>query len=90
MVSEDDKINELKRLMNTIDGRDFIYNFFADSCGVDFAVGIPSNFKDEYTQGLRKPAVDMFNLLIYHCYDKFKLMLDEQKIRAESKEKNYE
>lgn len=81
-----DKINELKRIMNTVDGRDFIYQFISDSCGVDFLSGIPSNFKDEYTQGLRKPAIDMFNLLVYYCYDKFLIMLNEQKLRINQKE----
>lgn len=77
-----DKINELKRIMKTVDGRDFIYQFFADSCGVDFLLGIPTSFKDEYTQGIRKPALDIFNLLVYYCRDDFETMLSEQRLRA--------
>ena len=79
-----DKINELKRIMKTVDGRDFIYQFFADSCGVDFLNGLPSTYKDEYTQGIRKPAIDIFNLLVYNCYEDFKSMLSEQKLRAQN------
>lgn len=88
MDRQDDMINELRRLMNTIDGRDFIYQFFSMSCGIDFSVGIPSNNTDEFTRGVRKPAIDMFNLLVYNCYDKFKTMLDEQSLRAKQKEKD--
>ena len=72
--------------MGTVDGRDFIYNFFLDSCGVDFAVGIPSGIKNEYDIGVKKPAIDLFNLMIYHCPEKFKLMLDEQDRRRASNE----
>lgn len=79
-----DKINELKRIMKTVDGRDFIYQFFSDSCGVDFLNGLPSTLKDEYTQGIRKPAIDIFNLLVYNCYEDFKIMLSEQKMRAQN------
>lgn len=82
----DRKVEELKRLMNTVDGRDFIYNFFLDSCGVDFEVGIPSGIRDEYNVGVKKPAIDIFNLMVYHCPDKFKLMLDEQQMRRENSE----
>lgn len=85
---EFDKINELKRIMNTVDGRDFLYQFIADSCGVDFMSGIPSTQKDDFKQGIVKPAIDLFNLMVYHCYDKFLIMLDEQKLRAQQKEKN--
>lgn len=88
MDREIDKINELKRIMKTVDGRDFIYQFFNDSCGVDFSVGIPSVFKGEYNQGILKPAIDIYNLLVYHCYNDFKLMLDEQSQRAKQKEKD--
>lgn len=83
-----DKINELKRIMNTVDGRDFLYQFIADSCGVDFMSGIPSAQKDDFKQGIVKPAIDLFNLMVYHCYDKFLIMLDEQRLRAQQKEKN--
>ena len=83
---EFDKVNELKRIMNTVDGRDFLYQFMTDSCGVDFCSGIPSNQKDDFKQGMVKPAIDLFNLMVYHCYDKFKIMLDEQRLRAQQKE----
>lgn len=75
------QIGELQRIMKTVDGRDFIYNFALESCGVDFAVGIPSITKNEYDIGIKKPAIDLFNLLIYHCYESFKLMLLEQEQR---------
>lgn len=70
--------------MGTADGRDFLYNFVLLHCGVDFANGIPSNVKSDFEMGSRKPAIDLFNLLVYHCYDKFKLMLDEQDMRRNS------
>jgi hypothetical protein len=70
--------------MKTIDGRDFLYNFVLDSCGVDFAIGIPSGVRGEYENGVRKPAIDLFNLLIYNCHEDFNLMLDEQRRRRES------
>ena len=81
---EDRQINELIRIMGTADGRDFRYNFALLHCGVDFANGIPSNVKSDFEMGSRKPAIDLFNLLVYHCYDKFKLMLDEQDMRRNS------
>ena len=87
---EFDKINELKRIMKTVDGRDFLYQFIADSCGVDYMVGIPSGQKDDYKQGIIKPAIDLFNLIVYHCHDEFLIMLNEQKMRAQQKEKNNE
>lgn len=67
--------------MDTVDGRDFIYNFIMESCGVDYSIGIPSTLKTEYDMGNKKPAIDLFNLLVYNCHDKFKLMLDEQERR---------
>jgi hypothetical protein len=76
--------------MKTIDGRDFLYMFIADSCGVDFLSGIPSNNTDEFKMGQRKPAIDLFNLMVYHCYEDFKKMLDEQTLRAKTKEKKDE
>lgn len=82
---EFDKINELKRIMKTVDGRDFLFQFMTDSCGVDFSVGIPSTQKDDYKQGMMKPAIDLFNLLVYHCYKDFLTMLDEQRLRAQQK-----
>lgn len=88
MDRELDKVNELKRIMKTIDGRDFIYQFFAESCGVDFLTGIPSNDVDDFKRGIRKPAIDIFNLMVYHCYEEFKQMLNEQSLRAKQKEKN--
>lgn len=81
MDRHEEMVNELKRIMNTIDGRDFIYQFFLESCGVDFSEGIPSGRKDEYYSGVKKPAIDMFNLLVYNCYDKLILMINEQKNR---------
>jgi hypothetical protein len=75
---DNNQIGELQRIMNTVDGRDFFYNFFLESCGVDFSVGVPSGIRNEYDSGLKKPAIDFFNLLVYHCPEKFKLMLDEQ------------
>lgn len=81
-MMDDQQINELIRIMGTVDGRDFLYNFALLHCGVDFANGIPSNVKSDFEMGSRKPAIDLFNLLVYHCYDKFKLMLDEQKQRS--------
>ena len=86
MLRDEEKINELKRIMATVDGRDFIYQFFLDSCGVDFAVGIPSVFKNEYNQGIIKPAIDMMNLLVYNCYENFMLMIKEQSLRSKQKE----
>lgn len=83
MDREEYKIEALKRIMNTLDGRDFLYMFFSDSCGVDFLSGVPSTFKDEYTAGVRKPAIDIMNLMIYHCHSQFEKMLDEQKLRIE-------
>jgi hypothetical protein len=85
---EFDKINELKRIMKTVDGRDFIFQFLADSCGVDLSVGIPSTQKDDFRQGMMKPAIDLFNLIVYHCYNDFLTMLSEQKLRAQQKEKD--
>lgn len=79
---EEQQINELIRIMGTVDGRDFLYNFALLYCGVDYANGVPSNVRGDYETGVRKPAIDLFNLLVYHCYDKFKLMLDEQKQRS--------
>lgn len=67
--------------MNTVDGRDFLYNFAMEFCGVDYDVGVPSLTKDEYLSGMQKPAIDLFNLLVYNCYDNFKLMLKEQEQR---------
>lgn len=81
---EFDKVNELKRIMNTVDGRDFLFQFIADSCGVDFSVGLPSNIKDDFQQGKVKPAIDLFNLMVYNCYDKFLIMIQEQKQRGEN------
>jgi hypothetical protein len=78
------QLNELKRIMGTVDGRDFIYNFALYSCGVDYSSGIPSGLASEYNSGVRKPAIDLFNLLVYHCYDNFKLMLQEQELRRNS------
>lgn len=83
MDRHEEMVNELKRIMNTVDGRDFIYQFFLESCGVDFSEGIPSGMKDPYFFGVKKPAIDMFNLLVYNCYDKFNLMNVEQKTRRE-------
>ena len=85
---EFDKINELKRIMKTVDGRDFLYQFLTDSCGVDLLSGIPSNQKDDFKQGIIKPAIDLFNLIVYHCHDEFLIMLDEQRLRAQQKEKD--
>lgn len=70
--------------MGTVDGRYFIYNFALTYCGVDYAVGVPTNLKSEFELGVRKPAIDLFNLMVYHCPDKFKLMLDEQERRRNS------
>ena len=85
---EFDKINELNRIMKTVDGRDFLYQFMADSCGVDLLSGIPSTQKDDFRQGIMKPAIDLFNLIVYYCYNDFLIMLDEQRLRAQQKEKN--
>ena len=85
-----DKINELKRIMNTVDGRDFLFQFISDSCGVDFSAGIPSAHIDDYKQGLYKPAIDLFNLMIYNCYDNFIKMISEQKLREQNKEKEHD
>ena len=85
---EFDKINELKRIMKTVDGRDFLYQFMADSCGVDLLSGIPSTQRDDFRQGIMKPAIDLFNLIVYYCYNDFLIMLDEQRLRAQQKEKN--
>lgn len=81
---EDRYINELKRIMNTFDGRDFIYNFFLEKSGVDFQQGYPIGNKSEYEQGVRKTGIDMLNLLIYHCNDKMQIMLSEQKQKENS------
>lgn len=78
------QLNELKRIMGTVDGRDFIYNFVLSSCGVDYSTGIPSGLTSEYNLGMRKPAIDLFNLLVYHCNDNFGLMLKEQELRRNS------
>jgi hypothetical protein len=78
------QLNELKRIMGTVDGRDFLYNFVLFSCGVDYSSGIPSGLTSEYLTGVKKPAIDLFNLLVYHCYDNFKLMLQEQELRRNS------
>ena len=78
------QIATLQRLMRTIDGRDFVYSFILESCGVDYEVGIPSGVRGDYENGVRKPAIDLFNLLIYNCHEDFILMLDEQRRRRES------
>lgn len=78
------QIGELQRIMNTIDGRDFLYNFALECCGVDFSLGVPSITKDEYLIGMQKPAIDLFNLLVYHCHEKFELMLAEQEMRRKN------
>lgn len=75
------QIGELQRIMNTIDGRDFLYNLVLESCGIDMAIGIPATQANDYTQGYRKVGIDIFNLLIYHCPEQFTKMLDEQKLR---------
>lgn len=74
-------IGELIRIMSTADGRDFLYNFFLSSCGVDFSVGVPSGVRNEYDVGVKKAAIDFFNLLVYHCPEKLKLMNTEQEQR---------
>ena len=75
------QIGELQRVMNTIDGRDFIYNLVLESCGIDMAIGMPAGQATDYTQGMRKVGIDIFNLLVYHCHEQFVKMLDEQKQR---------
>lgn len=75
------QINEFIRLMDTLDGRDFFYNFCLTFCGVDLAVGIPSHKQSEYEQGVKKVAIDLFNLMFYNCPEKLNLMLQEQKMR---------
>lgn len=84
MDREEEIINELKRVLQTIDGRDFIYNFFLTSCGIDFLQGVPSGKADEYITGVRKPAIDILNMMIYHCGKEFEQMLKEQRIRRDS------
>lgn len=79
---DDTQINELIRIMSTVDGRDFLYSFVLSSCGVDYTVGVPSGVRGDYDVGVKKPAIDLFNLLVYHCPDKFKLMLEEQNQRS--------
>ena len=74
-------VEELKRIMSTVDGRDFLYNFFLTYCGVDLSVGVPSGVRNEYDAGVKKPAIDFFNLLVYHCHDKMILMNTEQEQR---------
>lgn len=74
-------IGELQRIMSTVDGRDFLYNFFLTYCGVDFSVGVPSSVRNEYDVGVKKPAIDFFNLLVYHCPEKLVLMNTEQEQR---------
>lgn len=84
MDREEEILNELKRILQTVDGRDFIYNFFLTSCGVDFAYGYPAVKVDDYTAGVKKPAIDILNMMIYHCGKEFEQMLKEQKIRRDS------
>lgn len=75
------QIGEFQRIMNTIDGRDFIYNFVLESCGVDLSSGIPNSTRNEFDAGTKKVAIDIFNLLVYHAHDNFKKMLLEQEQR---------
>lgn len=75
------QINEFIRLMDSIDGRDFFYNFCLVYCGVDLSVGIPSYRQSDYEQGVKKVAIDLFNLMFYNCPEKLDLMLQEQKMR---------
>ena len=84
MDRQEEVVNELKRLLQTVDGRDFIYNFFLTSCGVDFAQGYPATKVDEYNTGVRKPAIDILNMMIYHCHKEFEQMVNEQQIRRNS------
>lgn len=84
MDRQDEIVNELKRLLQTVDGRDFIFNFFLTSCGVDFTQGYPSTKTDEYNTGVRKPAIDILNMMIYHCHKEFEQMISEQQIRRNS------
>lgn len=75
------QIGEFQRIMNTIDGRDFLYNFVLESCGVDLSAGIPNSTRNEFDAGTKKVAIDIFNLLVYHAHDNFKKMLLEQEQR---------
>lgn len=72
--------------MNTVDGRQFISDFLVDNCGVDPALGIPSRDDSEFNRGIRKPAIDLLNLLLYHCNESFLLMNKEQQSRRNSNE----
>jgi hypothetical protein len=45
------------------------------------AIGMPAGQATDYTQGMRKVGIDIFNLLVYHCHEQFVKMLDEQKQR---------
>ena len=84
MDKNEELINELKRILQTVDGRDFFYNFFLLSCGVDFMAGYPSYQKDESNAGSQKPAIDIMNMMIYHCRKEFDTMINEQKLRSNS------
>lgn len=84
MDRQEEILNELKRILQTVDGRDFVYNFFLTSCGVDFSQGIPTTKVDDYCAGARKPAIDILNMMIYHCHKEFEQMLSEQNIRRNS------
>lgn len=83
-----DNIEELKRILDTVDGRDFLFNFILDSCGVDYTVGIPSKKCDDFEAGRKKPAIDLFNIMNYHCHEKFVIMINEQRQRRDANVRN--
>lgn len=69
---------ELHNIMNTIDGRCFIYHLLSN-CGIDVLSGIPSNKVDDFTLGQRKIGIDIFNKIYYNEGDRFREMISEQK-----------
>ena len=83
----DDFERELHNIMNTMDGRCFIYHLLLN-CGIDALKGIPSNKADDYTQGQRKIGIDIFNKIYYNEGDRFREMISEQKNLSNKRKEN--
>ncbi|CAJ0778815.1 MULTISPECIES: hypothetical protein [Ralstonia] len=74
-VREERRINALKQVMGSADGRLFMWEFLS-SCGL-FSVAFNGNSRDYFNLGQRNAGMPLFLDIQRHCMDQYLLMAKE-------------
>lgn len=69
------RVNGLKQIMGTADGRLWMWNFLSQ-CGL-FSVQFNGNSKDYFSLGMRNAGMPIFSDIQKHCLDEYITMTKE-------------